>query len=172
MRGEKGFTFVEVLVIVVLIAIISLIAVHSYKKGLETSKNNQAKGKLVEIANAARLFNEDARGADQVAGNFESPVSGYRDPSALFYFTPDDTELEAHKDYAYLKDAEAFSGTTFRGYKYYICTPDKADANCGNDINVIAIMTPGETITDPRFTGKVWKVSNQNPGKVVMSSAS
>ena len=172
MRGEKGFTFVEVLVIVVLIAIISLVAVPSYKKGLETSKNNQAKGRLVEVANAARLYNEDARGADQVAGKFGTPVSGYRDPSVLFYFTPDGTEAEAHKAYAYLKDPESFSGTSFRGYDYYICTPDKADATCGGDINVIAIMTPGQNITDTRYVGKVWKISNQNPGKVVMSSAS
>lgn len=171
MRSEKGFTFVEVLVIVVLIAIISLVAVPSYKKGLETSKNNQAKGKLVEIANAARLYNEDARGADQVAGTFGEAAAGYRDPQVLFFSTADGTEAD-ERNYAYLKDSEAFNGKTFRGYEFYICTPDKADASCGGDINVIAIMTPGESISDARYVGKVWKVSNQNPGKVVMSSAS
>ncbi len=172
LKRKNGFTFVEVLVIVVLIAIISLVAVPSYKKGLETSKNNQARAKLVEIANAARMYNEDARGSGQIAGSFGSPVAGYSDPEILFFTTTDDNRNDAEsKKYAYLRDAESFSGKGFRGYNFYICTPDVADAACGGDINVVAIMTPSDTITDERYVGKVWKVSNDNPGKVVMTSS-
>lgn len=171
-KGIKGFTFVEVLIIVVLIAVLSLIAVPSYKKGLETSKNNQAKAKLLEIANAARMYNEDARGSAQVAGSFGTPVEGYSNPEILFFSTSDDTITDSESEkYAYLKDADAFSGKTFRGYNFYICTPNVADDNCGGDINVVAIMTPGPTITDERYVGKVWKVSNENPGKVTMAAS-
>lgn len=174
MQGKKGFTFVEVLVIVVLIAIISLVAVPSYKKGLETSKNNQARAKLVEVANAAKMFNEDARGADQIAGSFGAPLAGYRNPEDLFFWTPSAMEKDDAGKYAYLKNPESFSGKGFRGYDFYICPPDKvvagAHAKC-NSINVIAVMTPSDTIKDERYVGKVWVVSNDNPGKVSMESA-
>ncbi len=172
-KRKNGFTFVEVLVIVILIAIISLVAVPSYKKGLETSKNNQARAKLVEIANAAKMYNEDARGTARIAGSFNNPVAGYSDPRALFFSNIASSGMNESetKNYAYLTDPESFSGTGFRGYDFYICTPDVADAACGGDINVIAIMTPGENITDERYVGKVWKVSNENPGKVVMESS-
>lgn len=175
LKRKNGFTFVEVLVIVVLIAIISLVAVPSYKKGLETSKNNQARAKLLEIANAARMYNEDARGSAQVAGSFGAPVEGYSDPRSLFFSSvvsaEEDMNESSTSKYAYLTDPESLSGTGFRGYNFYICTPDVEDATCGGDINVVAIMTPGESITDERYVGKMWKVSNENPGRVVMMSS-
>lgn len=175
MLNRKGFSFIEVLVIVVLIAILSLIAVPSYKKGVETSKNNQARGKLLEIATAARMYNEDARGQDRIAGYFGTPATGYKDPKDLFYNTASGAATES---YAYLKDVGSFNADfTYRGYKFYICMPNgdgsgAGDSNCNSDVNVIAIMEATSSVTDERYAGKKWKVSTSNPGKVVMMSAS
>lgn len=173
MLNKKGFSFIEVLVIVVLIAVLSLVAVPSYKKGVETSRNNQAKGKLVEIANAAKMYNEDARGSERVAGYFGAHATGFTDPKYLFSNTSGGA---SGSNYAYLKDVGSFSGTdyTYRGYKFYICKPDgddsgTADAKCG-DYNVIAIMEATSAITDERYAGKTWKVSTENPGKVAIVS--
>lgn len=180
MLNRKGFSFIEVLVIVVLIAILSLIAVPSYKKGVETSKNNQARGKLLEIATAARMYNEDAHSQDRIAGYFGTPATGYQDPTVLFSSTVEGSASEGDDvSYAYLRDAGSFDpGTyTYRGYKFYICMPNgdgggSGDSKCDSDINVIAIMEATSSVTDERYAGKKWKVSTSNPGKVVMMAAS
>ena len=177
MPDKKGFSFIEVLIIVVLIAVLSLIAVPSYKKSIETSKNNQARAKLVEIANAAQMFNEDMRGCHKIAGN----LSGTNVPScgsgsfqqAYLLFSQVGNDTDAGANYAYLKDVSSFSeGYLYRGYEFYICNPLSADPNCNNSIDVIATMKATDKVTDCRFKGtKVWKVSNSEPGKVLVEGA-
>lgn len=175
MLNKKGFSFIEVLVIVVLIAILSLVAVPSYKKGVETSKNNQARSKLLEVATAAQMYNEDARDSEKVFGYFGKSSGGTADktdPVNLFSYTVSDNS--ATSNYAYLKDVGSFSGSdyTFRGYKFYICKPTELDSKCGNDMNIIAIMEATDAVTDSRYSGKTWRVSTSNPGKVVMVDSS
>lgn len=60
MFNKKGFTLIEVLVVVVLIAIVSMIAFPSFKKSREITKTKALSLKLLEVANAARMYNEDA----------------------------------------------------------------------------------------------------------------
>lgn len=177
MLDKKGFSFIEVLIIVVLIAVLSIVAVPSYRRSIETSKNNQARAKLVEVANAARMFNEDMRGCHKVAGKLggsDIPTCGdgsFQSPEKLFTWVGNDNQAGAN--YAYLKDELSYNeGHTYRGYEFYICNPLLADANCGGSIDVIAIMKATDSVTDCRFKGnKVWKVSNSAPGQVLVEGS-
>ena len=136
MNKKRGFTFVEVMVVVIVIAIISLLAFPSYRRARIVSQNEMARAKLLEVANAARMFNEDARGTARVAGGFDgSTFTGFKSPTALFYGTPDDTgfavgpgnEFKAYLD----QDGWDFTGEVFhfRGYKFFVCNPDSNTAS-------------------------------------------
>lgn len=164
MPNGKGFTLIEVLVVVVLIAIISMIAFPSFKKSREITKNEGARIKLLEVANAARMYNEDA--TDKVAGRFGQALSSsFKNPEVLF---DPKNALKA----AYLKNRESWSGEglslNYNGYTYYICNPDIAGTQ---PISVCVSGTDGRIAVmkkldgTGRYAGEAW-VSTTNLGRV------
>ncbi len=164
MFNKKGFTLIEVLVVVVLIAIVSMIAFPSFKKSREITKNEGARIKLLEVANAARMYNEDA--PIKVAGRFgQAQAGGFVDPQVLFYNT---NALKV----AYLKNQDAWSGSgtnlNYNGYTYYVCNPDIGGGQpisaCVNGTDLrIAVMKKLDGTG--RFAGEAW-VSTVNLGRV------
>jgi len=163
MVNKKGFTLIEVLVVVVLIAILSMLAFPSFKKSREVNKNEAAKVKLLEVANAARLYNEDA--STKVVGRFGQPVGTFVDPIVLFYST------NAQK-VAYLKNIESWDGTgisfNYMGYTFYVCNPDLSGTQpisaCVNGSEVrVAVMK--NLTASGRYAGEAW-VSTDNLGMV------
>jgi prepilin-type N-terminal cleavage/methylation domain-containing protein len=187
---KKGFTLIEVLVVVVIIAIVALLAFPSYKKARVVSQNEAARAKLVEVATAARMFNEDARGIlgdERVMGAFHNKdltPERFRDPRALFSST---TTTGSGKGYLSITgwnqegDCSTPSSTTcyyhYRGYTFYVCNPDinsttQPDTLC---IGKIAVMKgPTEEKTDKsvmkeavgEYSGFAWWVSGENLGAV------
>ena len=164
MLNRKGFTLIEVLVVVVLIAIVSMIAFPSFKKSLEVSRNEGARIKLLEVSNAARMYNEDA--PYKVAGRFGQALSSdFRDPLVLF---SDQNALKV----AYLKNKDAWSGSginfNYNGYIYYVCNPDLSGSQpigvCvnGSEVRVAVMKKPDAT---GRYAGEAW-VSTVNLGRV------
>jgi prepilin-type N-terminal cleavage/methylation domain-containing protein len=151
MPKKKGFTLIEVLVVVVVVAILSLLAFASYKRSRLTAQNEMARVKLVEVAAAARMYNEDARDDARVAGGLgQARLNNFQHAELLFSRTPDDT------GYPYLKTTEwNETGTCpsengcvshYRGYNFYVCNPDSASAanqpaGSGCDGKMIAVMT-------------------------------
>lgn len=163
MLNKKGFTLIEVLVVVVLIAIVSMIAFPSFKKSREVNRNEAAKVKLLEVANAARMYNEDA--ATKVAGRFGSALSGYLDPLALFY-------PQGGTGSTYLKNMEAWSGTgsstNYNTYTYYVCNQDSSGdqpISACKDGTEIRIAVMKKLDATGRYAGEAW-VSSDNLGVV------
>lgn len=164
MFNKKGFTLIEVLVVVVLIAIVSMIAFPSFKKSREITKNEGARLKLLEVSNAARMYNEDA--PIKVAGRFgQAQAGGFVDPQVLFY---DTNALKV----AYLKNKDAWSGSgtnlNYNGYTYYVCNPDISGGQpisaCVNGTELrIAVMKKLDGTG--RYAGEAW-VSTTNLGRV------
>jgi len=149
MIKKRGFTLIEVLVVIIIIAIIAGLAVPSYRRSRIESQNKAAIAKLVELANAARLYNEDAVGGARVAGEMCLALAGFTVPVRLFIGTPNDVAIWTNAtnpasvvpdwNQAFLKrtgwnnlDTGVFpvngivSGTcnvNFDGYTYYVCNP-------------------------------------------------
>lgn len=167
MYGKKGFTLIEVLVVVVLIAIVSMLAFPSFKKSREVAKNEAARGKLLEVANAARMYNEDS---DQyVVGKLGTAHTGFKNPIVLFWTSPSSPK---EKD-AYLKNKDSWdwptaSEATYKGYTYYICNPGDiggpANPEPCKSHNAIAVME-SPSGTKGRYEGVAW-VSSDELGKV------
>ncbi|MDR0734599.1 MAG: prepilin-type N-terminal cleavage/methylation domain-containing protein [Elusimicrobiota bacterium] len=196
MPNKKGFTLLEILVVIVVIAILSLLAMASYKRARVTSQNEMARVKLVEVAAAAQMYNEDARGENRVAGGFgRSPVANFQRAELLFSRTA--TNDISASTYSYLKNKEwnqvgacAGGGNDcvlhYRGYNFYVCNPDSTStagqpAGSGCDGKMIATMTgptcsgscSGATCEDgvnpqavKEYCGKKWWVSRENLGAV------
>ncbi len=164
MLNRKGFTLIEVLVVVVLIAIVSMIAFPSFKKSREITKNEGARLKLLEVANAARMYNEDA--PIKVAGRFGQALSSsFVDPQVMFYNT---NALKV----AYLKNQDSWSGSginlNYNGYTYYICNPDISGGQpisacvSGSEVRIAVMKKLDGT---GRYAGEAW-VSSTNLGRV------
>lgn len=176
---KNGFTLIEVLVVVVLIATLSMVAFPSYKKSREVAANEAARVKLLEVANAARMFNEDIT-EDYVAGGFGNPISpSFRDPNSLFFGTSN----AQNEKFAYLKNRSSWecvppacgaSGLeiTYKGYSYYVCNPEGANSDqpdevadicvADNDVKIAVMEKKG---AKGRYAGYAW-VSGKNLGVV------
>lgn len=58
MHNKKGFTLMEVLIVTIIIAILALLVVPSFKNSALTNQMEKAKIGLVEITTAVKLYNE------------------------------------------------------------------------------------------------------------------
>lgn len=59
---RQGFTLVELLVVVLIIAILAIYGAPNYLKSVETGKATDALGMVTMIANANRMYNSDNPG--------------------------------------------------------------------------------------------------------------
>ena len=186
MNCKKGFTLIEVLVVVVVIAIVAIIAFPSYKKANVVSQNEAARGKLLELANAVRMYNEDARGSERVAGDLAgNKVNGFSDPKRLFHGSHTDTSSTALKYLSTTGWNQEGTGCNtaggdckyhYRSYTYYVCNPDSGgtqpNAACGSssDRRIAAMTGPTDSTNYPdavdEYGGFAWWVSKENLGVV------
>lgn len=176
MKNRKGFTLIELLVVLIIIAIIAMIAAPSYIKSREASNHRLAIGKLVELSNAVRMFNEDNQGTSRrVAGTFcknlTSGTSTYLDPRELFLQTSTfDAQGDNSGTHAYLKR----SGWTttdscnynFQGYTYYVCNPEETDKEEGLPQPEGSKCSFGDIATmqgapDTSYAGRYWRIQSR-----------
>lgn len=56
---RQGFTLLEVLVVVMIAAVVTMFAVPAYKKAQDKNRFMAASGVLVDLANGAKMFHAD-----------------------------------------------------------------------------------------------------------------
>lgn len=77
--GKKGFTLIELIVVVIVIGILATIAIPQYLKATEKAKGGKARNAMGLIAQAEKLYRADsdtyiASGTGSFAGDFEDYV--------------------------------------------------------------------------------------------------
>ena len=122
MRREHGFTIIELMIVVVVIAVISAIALPSYTDYITRSKFAEAYAHLADLRVKMEQFYLDNRRYSTNAGGGTCGIPGGNTPTAqgakYFDFTCASSTANAAGDQAYIltatgKAAEGLSGIAF-----------------------------------------------------------
>lgn len=149
-ESNKGFTLLEVLIVVVIAVSVAAFGVPAYKKSQERNSYLAAQGVLMDFGNAVRTLRQNMRGicpgatfpistsAVQLTSSWQTfPTTltneGYCSSTDLNF----GTVLFTHK---YMSPIPFTSGNTFKGYSFYLCPQNTSSSSycCGGDSTVVA----------------------------------
>lgn len=142
--ARRGFTLLEVLVVVVIAVLVTMFAVPSYRKAQDRNRFMAASGVLMDLGNAMRMFREDYRSMSLGA------VSVTTNPAGTCPTTPSASNLvlflQCHK---YLNNMPLRS-STYKGYRYVISSSGNAScsSNCPGSNIAVACMYGSNTIAE------------------------
>lgn len=128
---QKGFTLIELMVVVVIIAIISLIAYPSYTKQVKDSRRAEYEGKLMKLS--ATLENYRARNFSYEGATVTNQAS---DLSNSKYYSANITLANNNQSYtitATPKGAMAGDGVLKLNSKGQTCHVEGADCNLSSN---------------------------------------
>jgi prepilin-type N-terminal cleavage/methylation domain-containing protein len=89
--GQKGFTMIELMVVVIIVAILAAIAIPLYGRYVKNSRTTEATGRIGEILTAAKAFaQENPNGSGQPMWPTNANLQngdGVLDPTSTTNFT-------------------------------------------------------------------------------------
>lgn len=178
--NKKGFTLMEILVVVLIIAILVSFYSLTYRKSVHVRNNERARSMLVELANAAKLYNEMFPNT-KIAGGFgDNPQQcpGCQNPCELFRSSrPVDQMTDEEKliypyalvpgEWGIANKESCGNQINFQGYKFYICNPyydgdqytaqpSGTENSCvvNNVARFAVLMSPNTESTPSAYIGK------------------
>lgn len=86
-QGERGFTIVELLIVVVVIAILAAITIVSYNGITARANQSAAKASAATVQKKAELYNTDSGNNRYPLGASDSPAFPGTDSSKTWFFT-------------------------------------------------------------------------------------
>ena len=104
----RGVTFLELMIVVVIIAILTAIAFPNYRDFLDRAKRNEAKALLLEVAqNQERFYLQNSRYGTLPELGYGTPLNTDSGTYQVTVNDPDASNFEAQADY--LKDGKEAS---------------------------------------------------------------
>lgn len=161
---KKGFTLLEILIVVVICISIAAFAVPAFKKTQEKARFNAAAGALVQLGNAVKnlrldLDMEGTNTTFPLSTDYVSLSADWSDPSnSTFTTVANATKLAdiatSNDNLGYALVARGYmpqfpsTTNTFNGYTYYICpaTGSGSTQTCCSSTSVIACMTNTDSL--------------------------
>lgn len=156
MNNKKGFTLLEILIVVVIAASVLLFAVPAYKRTQDKSVFTAAQGVLIELRSAVQSVRQDlaAGGSSVQLPSGTTPLqllAAWQNESSVDYSAAAEKDINtlsaARLPYAlfakkYMQPVPFESGTNkYKRYEYYICPTSASNAKCcGNNSEVVACM--------------------------------
>ncbi len=140
---RKGFTLLEVLVVVVIAVLVTMFAVPSYRKAQERNRYMAAVGVLIDMGNAVRMFQEDYPNVIYT-GSFTS--SSYSSCPTEPVSSTVRTFLLCHK---YLTEIP-FSSSQYQGYSYKISTSGAASCSGCSSYGVACMYDSDALVSEYR----------------------
>lgn len=153
-KSNKGFTLLEVLIVVVIAVSVAAFGVPAYKKSQERNRYLAAQGVLMDLGNAVRTFRQDLK-IDCISNKVD--VKTFPDSTAAVQLRSnwqtttqegDLSSLTTNADMGaamftrkYLAPIQFPTGThVYKGYSFYICpqTTSSSSYCCGGDSTVVA----------------------------------
>ncbi len=141
MKKKKGFTLLEVLIVVVIAVSVAAFAFPAYKKTQDRNRFSAAQGVLIDLGNGVRMLRADI--------SFNYPTSATSVPTSWQSSSLDqDTALTTSNAgialfaRKYMSPMPFDSGNSYKGYYYYICPENTASSTacCQSNSSVVACM--------------------------------
>lgn len=160
MRNTKGFTLLEIMIVVVIAVSVAAFAVPAYKKAQDRNRYLAAQGVLIDLGNGVKMLREalstEAEGRTFPVSNTVLQITSewqnnkadkYVDNSLANYVT----ESSANDDlgqamfsrrYASAVAFTGDNGSSFMGYKFFVCPQNSASSNqcCNSQRDAVACM--------------------------------
>jgi prepilin-type N-terminal cleavage/methylation domain-containing protein len=158
-KSNKGFTLVEILIVVVIAVSVAAFGVPAYKKSQERNRYLAAQGVLIDLGNAVRTFRQDMIISCEAAGLSSKtfPTDGsVAQLVSSWQTTEKDAELNTLNSTAdmgaamftrkYMTPVAFTSGDSFKGYSFYVCPLGGSSSGCcGGSSDVVACMKDSAT---------------------------
>ncbi len=84
-RARKGFSLIELVIVVLIIGILAAIAVPRMSRGASSAGDSALAGNLAVLRNAIDLFQTEHDGKFPTLADLEKALTGYSDQSAATY---------------------------------------------------------------------------------------
>ncbi len=151
MKNQKGFTLLEVLIVVVIAVSVVAFSVPAYKKTQDRNRFMAAQGVLIDLGNGLRSLQEDLSfpfptGYKLVASHWQNSVM---EPDVEITASNAPNALFARR---YMSSIPYDSGSNaYKGYTFYICPENTASTSacCQGDADVVACMMDASYASRP-----------------------
>ena len=162
MKKQKGFTLLEILIVVVIAVSVAAFALPAYKKMQDRTNYDAAQGVLIEVANGLQMLQEEVKAA-KAAG---TAISRYPvDAMVVKQSWQNDSRIEpdmpltAQYGYLvpfarkYISPLPLDSSDTYKNYQFIWCPDGIASSSycCQGDSSVVACMY------DPNYAARATK---------------
>ncbi len=114
-RGEKGFTLVELMIVVVIIGILASIAIPKFSSLIGKTKTTEAKQILGQIIQLEKTYYFTANAYEAFAAGDDSPAIGFAQPEQArftYSFTTADSLARAVETEDVNSDGDSTDGLT------------------------------------------------------------
>ncbi len=170
--NKKGFTLMEILVVILIIVILVSLYSLTYRKSVQVRNNERARAMLVELANAAKLYNEMFPN-QKISGGFgdnpqdcpscQNPCELFRSSESLENMSEEEKLIYPYAlvpgEWGIANKASCGNSLEFQGYKFYICNPyydgvnytNQPDGACldANNVPRFAVLKSPNTESTP-----------------------
>lgn len=157
MRTQKGFTLLEVLIVVVIAVSVAAFAVPAYKKSQDRNRYMAAQGALIDLGNGVRALRADMvtdapNKTFPTSSSYLAVNSSWQSTSGTNYTNSKDKSLSELDNttlgYAlfsrrYMSPISFDSGNSYKGYMFYICPQNTSTSSvcCQSNSNAVACMS-------------------------------
>lgn len=139
---KKGFTLLEVLIVVVIAVSVAVFAVPAYKKTQDKNRYLAAQGVLMDLGNGLRTLQAEGyafpTSAQQVTSSNMSGTLG----TDVEVTNSNYQKALAVRKYMSPIPFDNTSTSTYKGYKFYACPVNTATSTacCNNNAGIVACM--------------------------------
>lgn len=154
LKAEKGFTIVELLIVIVVIGILAAIVIVAYTGITQQANTNKAKSNASSVQKVAEAINADSGNYPTTEANFTNGVTGAsgnittKIPTGLTIVNPSGTTLSALQTAA--ANASGTAGTFIPANNYDSVAVAITNPTGGG---VILYRTGAGTLGDPIYFG-------------------
>lgn len=147
---KNGFTLVEVLIIVVIVGVVSVFAVSSYRTSQRLASYTSAEAILMELGNASRNY-RIATGINMTSAQITLPSQEERNKAVQVCTATAGTWQQLYYC-GYLSPIHMNASNEYRGYHFYVCNPTTGSTQQGCCTNERAACMRYNRTDSPRYS--------------------